>query len=116
VKQLILDEHISSVKNLQVPAAIQMMNKMVSYDLFILFGGDGFHEKPINAWLKIDIEEKKKKRGPSGFLRKCIERDIMIKEMVLISEDIRARMSRWCKERGSLTCMVSCLGGVVRLA
>jgi len=40
----------------------------------------------------------------------------MIKEMVLISEDIRARMSRWCKERGSLTCMVSCLGGVVRLA
>ena len=44
------------------------------------------------------------------------KRDIVIKEMVLISEDIRARMSRWCKERGSLTCMVSCLGGVLRLA
>jgi len=112
VKQLILDEHISSVKKLQVPAAIQMMNKMVSYDLFILFGTN-------KCWVENRYREKKKKkkkRGPSGFLRKCIERDIMIKEMVLISEDIRARMSRWCKERGSLTCMVSCLGGVVRLA
>jgi sulfur relay (sulfurtransferase) DsrF/TusC family protein len=96
VKQLILDEHISSVKKLQVPAAIQMMNKMVSYDLFILFGTN-------KCWVENRYREKKRKRKKED-------------RQVLISEDIRARMSRWCKERGSLTCMVSCLGGVVRLA
>jgi sulfur relay (sulfurtransferase) DsrF/TusC family protein len=53
--RLILDEHISSVKKLQVPAAIQMMNKMVSYDLFILFGTN-------KCWVENRYREKKRKR------------------------------------------------------